>query len=388
MSAYRKGGTHSQTWYVTVVDQHGRKHRLATATHDRETAEDMELMLRALTRKGSRDWDLVRPLLEKDPRRSHRRRLALARLYDHWRTGTLDTLRAELADVDLSPGIDQWVAFITTHRAAETVRGYTQRIAVLAPVDEAGQRAPLWRSAVTPAWLATQRDTVPGIPNQIAHLTAWSSCCTFLVERGLLAENPCSKVKWPTVRKTGERVRHIARLADVQRFVAAFPDAQDRAIAALREGVGADWDAIQPMRREHIVDPAKRLVFLPGDKHGHRMREVQLEAWAWKHVAAYLATLPSALPSAPLFTRVYETYKAHHRETRHALIAAGVALPKGYAPHNSRHSFAVRKRRAGWDDWKIAAYLGNTAQEVARTYGAFHPTREDMHHGDAEEANG
>lgn len=38
----------------------------------------------------------------------------------------------------------------------------------------------------------------------------------------------------------------------------------------------------------------------------------------------------------------------------------------------------MRKRRAGWPDWKIAAYLGNTPQEVARTYGRFLPTRDDM----------
>ncbi len=54
--------------------------------------------------------------------------------------------------------------------------------------------------------------------------------------------------------------------------------------------------------------------------------------------------------------------------------------PEGVQPPNARHSFAVRKRRAGWPDWKIAEYLGNTAQEVARTYGAFQPTREDLIH--------
>jgi integrase len=131
------------------------------------------------------------------------------------------------------------------------------------------------------------------------------------------------------------------------------------------------------MRREHIVDAAHRLVYLPGDKTANRMREVEVEAWAWRYVAAYLAATP-ALPSAPLFTVRYETYTGHHNRTRAALIAAGVAIPALYSPHNARHSFAVRKRRAGWPDWKIAEYLGNTAQEVARTYGAFQPTREDL----------
>ncbi len=78
----------------------------------------------------------------------------------------------------------------------------------------------------------------------------------------------------------------------------------------------------------------------------------------------------------------YETYKGQHNRTRDALIAAGVAILKGYSPHNARHSFAVRKRRAGWRDWKIANYLGNTAQEVARTYGQFRPTREDIDQGE------
>ncbi len=243
---------------------------------------------------------------------------------------------------------------------------------------------PLLRSRLTPRFIAERRDAVPGgVPSQLAHLTAWSSFFAFCVGRGLLEVNPLTNgtVKWPRdpARNAKVRSRHIARLADVQRFVASFPTLEQRAIAALREGVGADWDALEVMRREHLIDAAQRIVFLPGNKTENRTREVQVPSWAWTHVAAYLAAAP-APPTAPMFTVRYNTYKWHHNRTRAALIAAGVPIPKEYSPHNGRHSFAVRKRRAGWPDWKIAAYLGNTAAEVARTYGAFQPVRRDLVH--------
>ena len=94
------------------------------------------------------------------------------------------------------------------------------------------------------------------------------------------------------------------------------------------------------------------------------------------------------LPGAPLFTVPQTTYNRAHRATAAALRAAGVAIPEKYTPHNGRHSFAVRKRRAGWPDWKIAAHLGNTPQEVARTYGRFLPTRDDMQADEAPAATG
>jgi site-specific recombinase XerC len=391
MTPYQKRG-HSRTYWLTVVGKSGKTYRVPTGTHALATAEDMELMLRTLGRRGSRHWDLIGALVEPDPARPGRKRLALARLYDAWceeqrapsearpagEPGPLDRLRAELADVDLAPAIDTWCATLVTTYAAVTARHYRQRVNVLAPAGEDGTRSALWRSALTPAWLSAKRDALPGgIPARLAYLTAWSAWARWCVGRGLLRENPLEQVEWPREAGRGKTVRHIARLADVQRFVASFGTVQDRAIAALRESTGADWDALEPMRREHIVDAARRLVFLPGDKTGNRPREVEVEPWAWPYVAAYLAET-TGLPGAPLFTIKYGTYWEHHVETRDALVAAGAGIPAGYTPHNARHSFAVRKRRAGWPDWKIAAYLGNTAREVAKTYGAFQPTRDDL----------
>lgn len=381
MTPYRKGG-HSRTWWLTVMRQDGTPARLSTGSHDEAVARDMELMLRTLTRRGSRDWDVVDALTERDPARPHRRRLTLDRLYDHWTRGTLDRLRAELNDVDLAPAIDAWVATLEKGKAAYTRKAYTRYINRLAPLSvgpkgEPGPRLPLWRSTLTSARIAELRDAAPGgVPTQLASLTAWSSCCSYLVERGVLPENPCEKVAWPAAPKTDVSC-HIARLEDVQRLVAGFTTAETRAIAALREATGADWDALEPMRRDHIVDATDRRVFLPGDKTGNREREVQVEAWAWRYVAEYLREAP-ALPGAKLFRIGHRAYLYRHHQVCDALRKVGVAIPEGYTPHNARHSFAVRKRRAGWKDWKIAAYLGNTADEISRTYGKFKATREDL----------
>jgi integrase len=183
---------------------------------------------------------------------------------------------------------------------------------------------------------------------------------------------------WPKQPKT-KVSRHIAKLQDVKRLVAEFPTAESRAIAALREGVGADWDALEPtkMTRSNIIDPRERIVLLDGDKTENRRREVEVEPWAWRYVAEYLRAHP-APPTAPMFTVAERTYRDLHCAVVHRLRARGVAIPARYTPHNGRHSFAVRKRRAGWPDWKIAEYLGNTPQEVAKTYGAFQPTRRDL----------
>jgi site-specific recombinase XerC len=235
------------------------------------------------------------------------------------------------------------------------------------------------RSRLTHGWVAKRRDAVPGgMPSKSAHLTAWSAFCSFLVEREVLEYNPCSRVRWPEKVKANTD-NHIAKLAGVQRFVASFPTAETRAIAALREGVGADWDALGPMQRRHVRDIERRLVFLPGDERDNRKREVPMEAWSWSYViACYSAT--TGRPGDKLFTISQRMYHTHHQRVVAALQEEGVDIPERYTPHCSRHSFAVRKRRDGWPGWKIARFLGNTAAEVAETYGLFRPTRDDLQH--------
>jgi site-specific recombinase XerC len=364
----------SRCWFVTITTKERTHLRRSSETRDFDTAVAMQDMLTALSRRGSRQWDVIDAIVE--------RRVAIADVYDHY-PDRLDELRDKLKDVDLAPAVDRWekgldVRVKSGRLAESTATHYRRQVAWLFPKDDAGARLPVLRSTVTRAWLVEKLAEVPGSgTSKRRHAAAWSSCFTALVEAGALERNPLDDVTLPKNNKT--RRPRIDRLDDVIRFVTSFPFGPHRAAAAFREGAGIELQAMVATRRRDIVDEAHRVVWAHGEKNEHRDRQVIVDEWAWAILMEYVRATPMH-PDAPLFPGVSgKSHRALCYKVRDQLRAQGVAIPEGYKPHHCRNTYAVRGLKAGRDPVLLSNNLGHAdTSELLRLYGKHRPAVTDL----------
>lgn len=377
MTPYRRRG--SRCWWVTLTDRAGEYRRLTSGTHDRATADDMETCLKSISRRGSRDWDLVEALVAKQ--------ITLPELYDYWKAGMLDTLRAKLSDVDLAPLVDQWEADARRTLKAETARKYIGQVLWLCPRGAHGIRQPVLRSSLTSAALSRKLAQVRASnTNRRRHGQAWIHLCKFLKERGAFERSPMLDVTLPPSNKVNRQ--RIDRFRDVLRYVEAMPAGVHRALAAVREGAGLEISAALAMRRSDIVDEENRIVWAHGDKNEHRDRQVIIERWAWKKFASYVKA-GGFLPDALLFPVTDEQHRDVHNETCAELRARGFDIPNRYTPHCCRNTFAVRNIKRGVDLWVVANNLGHAdTTTVQKLYGKFRPKLADLVRVQRERAQG
>ncbi len=371
----------SKCWFITVTTKERTYVRLSSGTRDLETAEAMQDMLTALSRRGSRQWDIIDAIVE--------RRVKMERVFDFYPDrleelrGELRTAAEESADEDLAPAIDAWDAELTVREkagdlATETVKHYRRQANWLFPKDDDGNRLPVRASTLTSAFFKAKLAEVPGSStNKRRHVAGWNSLLASLVEAGKLERNPLDGVKKPANNKT-KRPR-IERLEDVIRFVNTFPAGPHRAAAAFQEGAGVEIQAVLNTRRRDIVDVANRVMWAHGEKNEHRDRQVIVDAWAFEIIMAYVKATPMHA-DAPLFGAITEdTHRARWYETRDALIAKGVPIPPNYKMHSCRNTFAVRGLKTGRDPVLLSSNLGHAdTSELLRLYGKHRPAITDL----------
>lgn len=365
MTPYRRKG--SQCWMITVPSPEGAFIRRSSGTHDRETADAMQRMLAHFARRGTREWDLLEAVLDA--------RVSIGKLYDHYLAGTIDGLRALLADLDLAPAIDAWAARIAREKAPETARKYLAQVAYLFPV-EGGERAAVPRSRITRAWLKEQLAGVPGSnTNRRRHGAAWTSLFDDLVEAEVLAANPMREITLPPSNPS--KTPHLLMHEAIQ-LVKLMPVGAHQALAALRHGAGVEWQAAIATRKRDIVDEANRVVWAHGQKNTHRDRQVIVEPWAWEILAEYVRRA-ALLPDALLFPVTKAQHAAAHEAALEALGGRGVTVPPGYTLHAARHSYAVDAMKQGRDPVLIANNLGHANTQLVLTlYGKHRPTVTDL----------
>lgn len=327
-------------------------------------------MVSSLSRRGSRDWDLIDALCDG--------RLALGELYDHWRNDDLDTVRARLNDVDLAPYIDAWDEALAGRLKPRTVSRYRQCVRFLFPCDGNGVRLPALRSGVTKGWLKERLGQVPqGASNPSKYFAAWRSLFADLVEADVFERSPLDDLTVPALPQS--TVPHIDTLDDTVRLVNAMPEGVHRAIAALREGAAMEYDAWSRLRRRDVVDPDHRIVWAHGQKNQFRDRQVEVDGWAWSIFWSYVQS-GGFLPDALLFEGItYEAHRQEHAAACRALQEVGVSIPVGYTPHAARHTFAVRHIKEGREEWWVANNLGHgDTNMVRKVYGKFRPKATDL----------
>lgn len=376
MTPYRPKG--SKRWWVTLTTRDGRYIRLPTKTYDKGIADQMQAMLVAIQGTGRRWWDVV------DYLETHRR--DLPRVFDHWVAGTMEELRAELADVDLAEGLTAWEEWIKREFSAETVRSYLRFAAKLFPRREPPTPGPKGRKLDLGTWAPTQRSrimargflarTLQGVggsnTNRARCFAAWSSVMRYLVQRGDLEHSPMSALTQPPSNAPVEDL-FLDTVADVKAYLDALPDGAHRALAALREGAGIEISAALRTRRRDIVDAESRVVYVRGTKNKFRARQVVVDAFAWEYVWRYVQG-GAFLPQARLFPVTERAHRLAHNETCAALREKGTAIPEGYTLHKARNTYTVRHLRAGDDPRLIAENLGHQDERmILQVYGRRRP---------------
>ncbi len=99
-----------------------------------------------------------------------------------------------------------------------------------------------------------------------------------------------------------------------------------------------------------------------------------MDPWAMERLAGYIQARRFA-PDALLFEGI--TGQNALRVQRKAL--GGLGLPKEYRLHDARHSYAVRKMKAGAEPQLTANNLGHRdATMVLRVYGKHRPVASDI----------
>jgi integrase len=166
---------------------------------------------------------------------------------------------------------------------------------------------------------------------------------------------------------------HIARIADVLRFVHAMPTAETKAIAALAEGGGLELPAILSMRGVDVVNRAERIVFAHGSKNIYRDRQAVIDREFWPIVVTYLDAHPVHALGLVFELSDWEVRKTF-REVGAALREKHVPVPAGYAPHKCRHTYRIRHLQHGEDPTLIAENLGHSdTSTLFRDYAKYRP---------------
>jgi site-specific recombinase XerC len=364
----------SKCWFLTVTTKERTYVRLSSGTRDLDVATEMQDMLTALSRRGSRQWWLIDAIVD--------RHIKIETAFDYY-PDRIEDLKALVADEDIAPAIDAWDAELSVREKAgdlapATVAHYRRQVNWLFPKDENAQRAPVRRSTVTSAFFKTKLAEVKGSStNKRRHFAGWNSLTTYLVEAGKLDANPLGAVTKPANNKT-KRPR-IERLEDVIRFVNTFPIGAHRAAAAFQEGAGVELQALLNTRRRDIVDVPNRVMWAHGEKNEFRDRQVIVDEWAFKIVLAYVKANPMH-PDALFFGDITEdTHRARWYEVRDTLRAKGVNIPANYKPHSCRNTFAVRGLKEGRDPVLLASNLGHAdTSELLRLYGKHRPAITDL----------
>lgn len=357
MSAkYRRNGR----WTIRVPHPEGGSVEKSIGTKDTNVAKSYEAMCQVL---------LARPLDRAFLTAVCEGSLKIKRLYDHYLLGTLDTLREELKDTDLTEYLADWKASLITQfgdpdtaegKSSHTVTQYTKQVANF--FDHAGG-ATLSRYDVAHAskWLHSR-------PVSSARKRRfWASLRSFglyLRSVGVLPSTaePLAGLKSPPPGKA--RDIHLTA-ADRDRLIKAMIGVEMQAAQAMAH-IGMEQGAIVRAKVRDIEWVENNPNFaarirMRGTKNRFRDRIGVVEHWAAPYLrAAIKGKLPDALVVGVSTSRLRQT---------HLEACAAIGL-EGYRFHDARHTFAVLWKQRGVPSAVIGLQLGHAdGRTVEKVYG-------------------
>lgn len=357
MSPHRPAGR--TIWRVKVATRHGWVDR-STGSRDKSTAKAMDRMLEVLGPKGNRSWDLLDRVADST--------LTLGRLYDAWRIGALDQLRAELRDVDLATFVVRWQEFLVGRLSLGECDRYLSHVRTLIPAGAPCLRSRLTTDALE-RWLT---GLTVGPSTQRKYFAAAHSFFAYCrTVHKLFDRDPMADLSPPPAAPP--RVEYY-EMAEVLRLVSAAPEPW-QSFFALLYGTAIEVTVALDLRRRD-VDLATREIRARGTKTHSRDRVASIASWSLPWLTKLVA---DKLPDAPLFPRM-DRWRASKRHT----AAAEACELRVLRVHDARHHWAVRGVKAGMPLELVSRQLGHAnAVMCLRIYGRWIPTRADRQAWDA-----
>jgi integrase len=349
MTAMPRGKAGNLSLYVPLIV--GRKQR-STGTTDRALFREYKAAVQWLASDRVRAFDVLAELVAG--------RLSFDDVLSVYASGAaaLGPLRERLADVSLVDHVEPFcTAWVAEGRSLGTVRKYRQYLT--AYTDKHPRRSE-FAAEIVRAYLRTLTTSTGTRRKVLYGMRAFES---YLIDAGLLSMRALATV--PVPKKNRSRCRYESAETDERIVCAALP--KYRALYALIHATGADVGAAIAMKGRDL-DLGRMQCHVPGTKSHRRDRHgIVIEAWA----APYLQELRTILPAAPLFAGCTQNGASKHHPT--AIQHAGV---EDYTLRDSRHSVAVRMRRAGKSFEAIAQQLRTSVAQAVTTYSQF--TADDM----------
>lgn len=345
--------------------------QLCTHATEKRTAAAIEAMWTQLS-EGERAWDVLDRVLA--------RPALIGTLYDQWVASgrNVTALRRLVADVDLTPLVDEFIAVYAGKGVRpDTVEHTRHHLRFLFPEGE-----PVLRSQITPDWLTAQLYDYEGKPATRRKVHSnWSIFFDYLVSvRRLLESNPMLHVTRPS--PTTPPITFY-ELDQVERIVEWQPTEQRKALMALLYGTGVEVSVVLSLRRSHF-NPATKEVRAAGTKAHSRDRVARIADWAWPTAWNYVKlmtteTMPFAgvTRSGAAFwlrqTLIDGIYDSAGRQ-----IKTPLDLGAYYSLHRARDHWAVRSLRAGAPVAVVQGQLGHGSPMLTLTkYGRFMPSAAD-----------
>lgn len=346
-AAFRKG----RNLQIYVASRAGYKQR-STGTPDPAIARKMARMCQEL--RDNQEWALLDAVLAGS--------LTLRDLYAAFAANQLADLKARLRAVNLVQLIPEWEAWVRADRGdtgtSAIYRGQVERLTgrdLFTVADLTPARVQAWLASLAVS-TGTRRK----------NLYALKSFVRFLLDRGILEQDPIATVRAP--KKNPPRLRWETEANDL-RIVLASP-AHLQALFAFIKATGAEVSAaLTAIRRD--LDLEQGVAHVRGTKNERRNRhEAIIEDWALPIIRDHCRALTPNAPLWPGITRMMTHY--HHREACRAVDV------EDYTLRDSRHSWAVRCRKRGGSLEAIAEQLGHSTILMAATvYARFKPTLEE-----------
>jgi len=297
--------------------------------------------------------------------------LKLRRLYSHWVRKTMEELRAEVTDIDLTAHLASWRTLLVREfgeptLAQHTARKYTDAADWFFTWAGGFQLSHLTPQKVT-AWMASR-----GVSSSTErrYWAALQSLADYLVRMRVIEANPLDKLDAP--RANDPRTRHLTP-GERDALIDATEDGPAR-IAEVLAHMGLEVSAILAARVSD-VDIAARTVYAHGTKHrrgrtNYRSRVTKIPTWALAHLKAAVRLKH---PSTLLVPFAYSMLRRRHYE---ACERAGIT---DYRIHDGRHTYAVFMKKAGTPSEVIGLQLGHKdGQQVEKVYGRYQPTSEEL----------
>lgn len=333
----------AHTFKLRVTLEDRRSAICSTGTTERRVANDVEAMVKRF--KARRRWDVLEAIVLKQ--------VTLAAVYDAEQAGTLETLMAELKDVDLDPLVKDW--------AVRANAKYVRQVRRLIPEGERFVVSRFRRKVISAFLAGLDCDN----PTKNRYRAALSSFAKWLIEQEVIETN--------VVRDVAMYPENDPRMVwmtwnDAIKVADRAPEPY-QTLYRLMAATGIELGAALKLQRPD-VDLKEKTIAVRGTKTLWRARVVRFEQWATANLEGVCKPL---VGFAPLFPGIkhkdaLDTYKT-------AQQAVGMS---GHRLHDLRHTYAVNALKQGYSEQVVAHQLGHkNTNEVRKCYGRFIPDASD-----------